>query len=142
MSKDRPETYASAGSEQASAATTDERRRAIRERADEFLRHGAGPLQAAYMALEEAWKTEVAENERLWDQAEELRQAHEAEDEAHAVVARLTQKNRILGTALQQLTMSSQRGLVADSGITVRKHAASALARAEFFESKEAESNA
>lgn len=57
-----------------SAALSD-RQEKIRNRANELVSAGADRLQASYRALEEAWRTEALENERLWDQADEIEQA-------------------------------------------------------------------
>ena len=44
---------------------------ARRLRTTELEKAGATPTQAFVMALEEAWRDEALENERLWDQAAE-----------------------------------------------------------------------
>lgn len=43
-----------------------------KERQQELVAAGMGRDAAYVAALEEAWRTEVLENERLWDQAEEI----------------------------------------------------------------------
>jgi len=50
----------------------EERRQRIRERVEEMQRAGYSRDQALYGALEEAWRTEALENDRLWDQADEI----------------------------------------------------------------------